>query len=319
MKTLIVFAFIILGFYLIGCIRPHVIISMKKYMDIYVKIFFIKFRVSTSRKFDPPDEELDLPKKKKKPKKTKKPKKEKPKKPKKDKKMPKKPQSLLVGIDIPKMLEMVRDVLGAIFVKLWRYFRVRVKNFYITVASDDAAKTAMMYGVICGYGDAILTILEKALDFKIEKGAKVGADCDYTTEEMKIDMEIDISISVGGVFRFLFGIIGTAIGGALRGLKFSINKEYFAQKKQYKKDIAEYKVIKAERDAKEAEKAAKDEEKAAKKAEKEKEKSAKKAEKESAEPEKTDEAEETAQNNIEINNDLMTEASERENNYEQQE
>ena len=66
MKTLTVFAFIILGFYLIGCIRPHVIISMKKYMDIYVKIFFIKFRVSTSRKFDPPDEELDLPKKKKK-------------------------------------------------------------------------------------------------------------------------------------------------------------------------------------------------------------------------------------------------------------
>ena len=39
MKTLTVFAFIILGFYLIGCIRPHVIISMKKYMNVYVKIF----------------------------------------------------------------------------------------------------------------------------------------------------------------------------------------------------------------------------------------------------------------------------------------
>jgi hypothetical protein len=326
MKTLTVFAFIILGFYLIGCIRPHVIISMKKYMDIYVKIFFIKFRVSTSRKFDPPDEELDLPKKKKKPEKPPKPKptkeekaEKKKKKPKKDKKMPKKPQPVLIGIDIPKMLEMVRNVLGAIFVKLFRYFRVRVKNFHIIVASDDAAKTAMLYGVICGYGDAILAILEKALDFKIENGAKVGADCDYTTEEMKIDMEIDISISLGGVFRYIFGIVGSALGGALAGLKLRLNKNYFAQKKKYKKDLAEYKVIKAEKDAKEAEKTAKEEEKAAKKAEKEKEKAANEAEKEKTEPEKTDEVEETTQNNIEINNDLMTEASERENNYEQQE
>ena len=84
MTALIVIASILLGFYLIGCIRPHVIISMKKYMNIYVKVFFIKFRVSTSQKFDPPDEELDLPKKKKKPKKPK------PKKPKEKKEKPKK-------------------------------------------------------------------------------------------------------------------------------------------------------------------------------------------------------------------------------------
>lgn len=309
MKTLTVFAFIILGFYLIGCIRPHVIISMKKYMNVYVKIFFIKFRVSTSQKFDPPDEELDLPKKKKKekppkpekPKPTKEEKEEKKKKkPKKDKKMPKKPIPLKFGIDVVKILATVRNVLGAIFVKLFRYFRVRVKNFHITVASEDAATTAMLYGAICGYGDAIMAILEKALDFKIEKGAKVGASCDYLSDEMKLDVEVDISISLGGLFRYVFGIVGSALGSALRALKLGINKEYFRQKKQYKKDLAEYKAKKAEKDAKDAEKAAKAEEKAKAKAE------------------KTEKAEAT-ETNIENNNDLKTEASERENNYEQQE
>ena len=291
MKTLTVFAFIFLGFYLIGCIRPHVIISMKKYMNIYVKIFFIKFRVSTSQKFTPPDEELDLPKKKTKPKKPKEPKKPKPekkkeKKPKKDKKMPKKPKALLIGIDVVKILEMLRNVLGAIFVKLFRYFRVRVKNFHITVASEDAATTAMLYGAICGYGDAIMAILEKALDFKIEKGARVGADCDYLSDEMKLDVEVDISISLGNVFRYIFGIIGSALGGALRGLKLRFNK----------KDIAAYKAKKAEKDAKDAETSAK----------------------EPADAEKKAEAEDKTQNNIENNNDLKTEASERENNYEPQ-
>ena len=309
MKTLTVFAFIILGFYLIGCIRPHVIISMKKYMNVYVKIFFIKFRVSTSQKFDPPDEELDLPKKKKKekppkpekPKPTKEEKEEKKKKkPKKDKKMPKKPIPLKIGIDVVKILATVRNVLGAIFVKLFRYFRVRVKNFHITVASEDAATTAMLYGAICGYGDAIMAILEKALDFKIEKGAKVGASCDYLSDEMKLDVEVDISISLGGLFRYVFGIVGSALGSALRALKLGINKEYFRQKKQYKKDLAEYKAKKAEKDAKDSEKAAKAEEKAKVKAE------------------KTEKAEAT-ETNIENNNYLKTEASERENNYEQQE
>ncbi|MBQ8403892.1 MAG: hypothetical protein IJX55_05655 [Clostridia bacterium] len=263
MSAIIVIACILLGFYLIGCIRPHVIISMHKYMNIYVKLFFIKVRVSTSQKFDPPDEELDLPVKKKKPKKQK-PKKPKKPKVKKDKKEPKKPQLIHIGVDIPKMLAMVRDVLGALFVKLWRYFRVRIKNFHITVATADAAQTAIMYGVICGYGDAIMKILEKALDFKIEKGARVGADIDYLSEEMKIDAEIDISISVGGVFRYLFGIIGAAVAGALRGLKIGLNTKFFSQNSQYKRDIKEYREKKALDDAKKAEKEAK---KAAKEAE----------------------------------------------------
>ena len=309
MKTLTVIAFILLGFYLIGCIRPHVIISMKKYMNIYVKVFFIKFRVSTSQKFDPPDEELDLPKKKVKPKKPKKPKE---KKPKKDKKMPKKPKPVLVGIDILKMLEMLRNVLGAIFLKLWRYFRVRVKNFHITVASEDAAMTAMMYGAVCGYGDAILTILEKALDFKIEKGARVGADCDYLSDEMKMDIEVDISISIGNVFRFLFGIIGAAVAGALRGLKIRLNKEFFAQNKKYKKEFADYKAKKAEKEAKDAEEAKKDEKKAENGTAGE---DGKKEEPKTAE-DAAEKQSETENNNEKNNQDLKTEASERENTYE---
>ncbi len=312
MNAIIVIACILLGFYLIGCIRPHVIISMHKYMNIYVKVFFIKVRVSTSQKFDPPDEELDLPKKTKKPKKKKE---KKPKKPKvkKDKKAPKKPSLIGIGIDIPKMLIMVRDVLGSIFVKLWRYFRVRIKSFHITVATPDAAQTALMYGAVCGYGDAIMKILARALDFKIAKGAKVGADIDYLSEEMKIDAEIDISISVGNVFRFLFGIIGAAVAGALRGLKLKLNKEFFSQSKAYKRDIKEYREKKAASDAAKAEK---DAAKEAKKAEKEAKKAAKEAEKAAKAAEKTEENGENAEENnenIETNNEvLVAETPERE-------
>ncbi|MBQ8448458.1 MAG: hypothetical protein IJX27_05965 [Clostridia bacterium] len=432
MKTITVFAFIFLGFYLFGCIRPHVIISIQKYMEIYVKIFFLKIHVASSNKPPPPDEELDLPtkkgkekkEKKEKPKKEKKEKKQKDgkaleeKKPKKEKKVktkvkkeknkpvkkkkkkrrlreifrrgffkgfnlkkfaksvikailkfllqvvrhigflfayigkfiwnfiygrfnflreklgmfhfkvrkkvkePKKSKIASIHIDIPKMFAMLRDVLGSIFLKLWRYFRVRVKNFHITVATDDAATTAMMYGAVCGYGDAILTILEKALDFKIEKDAKVGASCDYLSEEMKMDIEIDISISIGNLFRYIFGIVGAAIAGVLRGIQIRINKEYFAHSRKYKTDMAKYEAYKAELEKLEAHKAAKKaerekklEEKNAKKAEKAalkaELKAKKEAEKESSE--KADEAEEEKTAEANETEDLKTEASERDN------
>lgn len=200
-----------------------------------------------------------------------------------------------IGIDILKMLEMLKNVLASIFVKLWRYFRVRVKNFHITVASEDAATTAMLYGAVCGYGDAIFKILGKALDFKVEKGARVGADCDYLSDEMKMDIEIDISITVGQVLRYIFGIIGAAVGGALRGLKLSLNKNFFAHKKKYKADLAEYNAARAETENKTSDDIAQNAESS------------------------DDTSDETEKNNSEINSEINkedseTETSERENN-----
>jgi hypothetical protein len=234
-------------------------------------------------------------------------------------KEPKKSKLTSIHIDIPKMLEMLRNVLGAIFLKLWRYFRVRVKNFHITVASEDAATTAMMYGAVCGFGDEILTILEKALDFKIEKNAKVGASCDFVSEEMKMDVEVDISITVGNVFRYLFGIVGAALAGVLRGIKIRFNKDYFQHREKYKKDIALYNAYKTELEKLEAHKSAKKAEKetkAAEKAAKKAEKAAKKASKKAETAVNNENAADVPDGENNENNDLKTDASERENNYE---
>lgn len=254
MSEIITVCTIIFCFFLIGCIRPHVIISMKKYMDIYVKVLFVKFRVSTSRKYDPPDEELDLPKKKK-PVKKKKPKKEKPKKEKKPKKEapPKpvdtnKPQKQGKSA-ILELLGMVKNILVQLFSRFRRYLRVRVNNFYIVVATEDAATTAITYGAVCGYGDTIFRILESALDFKVEKGARVGADCNYLTDEMQMDIDLDISITVGQVFKILFSIIGAALAGVIRFLiasKKNSGKQSFVSKilHRLKEVLAPSKVLK---------------------------------------------------------------------------
>ena len=72
MTALIIICSVLLLFFLIGQIRPHVILRAKENFEVYIKVLFIKKRVFTTKKMDPPDPELDLPRKKKKPKKEKK-------------------------------------------------------------------------------------------------------------------------------------------------------------------------------------------------------------------------------------------------------
>ena len=110
-----------------------------------------------------------------------------------------------------------------------------------------------------------------------------------SVSSLDIDMDIDISISLGNVLRYIFGIIGSAVGGALRGLKFKLNpiRKYFADKKQYKADLALYNAEKLEKENTEAENA---------------------EETNCADEEKTES--DDGENN---NEDLMTETSEREN------
>lgn len=208
MTAAIVICSIILVFFLIGCIRAHVFLRVKDDLDVFVKVLFINIKVFSTKKMDPPDPELDLPPKKAKPKKKKK---QKPKnKPKKDKKSSKedKPKTKIALTDI---LDLVKKLLATIFKRLKKYLRVRVHNFSVCVATGDAAKTAMMFGAICGSCNIIFEILESAMDFKIEDGAEIGARCDYLSEKMQANIGVDISITVGQVLKLVFSAAGVAV------------------------------------------------------------------------------------------------------------
>lgn len=219
---------IIVIFFLIGCIRAHVFLKVKEDLDVYVKVLFINIKVFSTKKKDPSDPELDLPSKKAKSKKKKKPKD----KPKKDKKSSKKdkPKTKIALTDI---LDLVKKLLATIFKRLKKYIRVRVHNFSVCVATGDAAKTAMMFGAICGSCNIIFEILESAMDFKIEDDAEIGARCDYLSEKMQANIGVDISITVGQVLKLVFSAAGVAVWKLLTCKKI---KKLPKKKKEKNKD-----------------------------------------------------------------------------------
>jgi hypothetical protein len=153
--------------------------------------------------------------KKKKPKEKKKKKKEKPDKKEKKKKKDKNKKNIS---DIVDLVQVLLDTVVALFKRLGRNFKIRVHAYEICVASEEAAKTAVMYGAVKTLSETIFLRLEDSINFKIVKGAPMGVYADFLEEKFKANVKIDFSISIAGVFGVLFAAIFKFIGSFIKML-----------------------------------------------------------------------------------------------------
>ena len=140
---------------------------------------------------------------------------------KKKKKSEKHPKKKKTASDIVALVRMLLNVVAALFRKLGRNFKIRVHAYEICVASEDAAKTAVMYGAVKTLSETLFLRLEDSINFKIVKNAPVGIYVDFLEEKFKANVKIDFSISIAGVFGILFAAIFEFIRSFI---KMSLNK-----------------------------------------------------------------------------------------------
>ena len=201
---------IFLFFFFIFIIPIHVTVGLTESVSVMVRVLFLKIPI------------LPKVKNKKKKKKEKKPKKEKKKKEKKpeDKTKKKKKKKKKVS-DIVALVRMLLNVVVALFKRLGRNFKIRVYAYEICVASEEAAKTAVMYGAVKTLSETIFLRLQDSINFKIVKKAPLGIYVDFLEEKFKANVKIDFSISIAGVFGILFAAIFEFIRSFI---KMSLNK-----------------------------------------------------------------------------------------------
>ena len=202
-----IFAF----FFLIFIIPIHVIVGLTDNVSVMVRVLFLKIPILPKEK-KRKSKDKD---KKKKPKEKKK--KEKP--DKKDKKKKKNKNKKKKNIsDIVGLVQVLLDTVVALFKRLGRNFKIRVHAYEICVASEEAAKTAVMYGAVKSLSETIFLRLEDSINFKIVKGAPMGVYADFLEEKFKANVKIDFSISIAGVFGVLFAAIFKFIGSFIKML-----------------------------------------------------------------------------------------------------
>ena len=205
-----IFAF----FFLIFIIPIHVMVGLTDNVSVMVRVLFLKIPILPKEK-KKKSKDKD---KKKKPKEKKKKKQEKPDKKEKKKKKDKKNKNKKNISDIVGLVQVLLDTVVALFKRLGRNFKIRVHAYEICVASEEAAKTAVMYGAVKTLSETIFLRLEDSINFKIVKGAPMGVYADFLEEKFKANVKIDFSISIAGVFGVLFAAIFKFIGSFIKML-----------------------------------------------------------------------------------------------------
>lgn len=83
---------------------------------------------------------------------------------------------------------------------VWVIRKIKFKNFYlnISVASEDAAKTAVIYGTVCAAVYPVITLIDQNTDLHVKK-VNIYTDFD------KLSPEIEVSVSIKT--RLIYAVI----------------------------------------------------------------------------------------------------------------
>ncbi len=120
---------------------------------------------------------------------------------KKKKKKPKKPKKRKESarpaeeVALTDLLSAFLELLNGLFRDFKKHLCVETFRLRVLVASDDAAKTALEYGVVCSlaYEAGELTLQAKRVK---KENVNVNVECDFLADKPEIDVELFLSASV---------------------------------------------------------------------------------------------------------------------------
>ncbi|MBQ8287432.1 MAG: DUF2953 domain-containing protein [Clostridia bacterium] len=242
MNGWIIFGCILLFFWLIGMIRASVEVEYNTDVRVAVKVLGMTFRITPKEKkplklsdFTPKkyrkrlakDEKLRLKQEAKKAKKQaekerkkaeKKAAKEaakkglpppddgKKKKEKKKKELAEIMELVLVGLDAVKVL----------FKSFGKHFRIEAVRLKIAVGGEDAASTAILYGIVVQFVTYLCHALAAITNFKVRKPEEIAVTADFLSDKLTMDLHFVFRLRVWHIFAMVFA---AGIGAVKRLLK----------------------------------------------------------------------------------------------------
>ena len=147
------------------------------------------------------------------------------KKPKKAKKKKKKSEEKEERYEKSDLLSIISIVLSFVknFVKLFaNSIRVKASRLKITVATEEAAQTALTYTAITQSINVLFPLLDRLKTVKkLPTGKELSVDADFLSDTPTLDIDIELYIRVGGALK---AICGAAIKAFKKAVKDQIKK-----------------------------------------------------------------------------------------------
>lgn len=105
--------------------------------------------------------------------------------------------------DIMGFIESLTEVARVLFSRFGRHLRINVKRLYITVATPDAASTAVLFGAVCGAVQCFLELFDNTLHVTFPKSKDLQVVTDFTSEKITADIDITFSFRLWQLFDIL--------------------------------------------------------------------------------------------------------------------
>lgn len=119
--------------------------------------------------------------------------------------------------DIISLVKLLIEIAKKVLEKTWRYIRIKIERYDITVGTDDAAKTALIYGGVSQATSYLFTLLDETAHFRVKRKAPVNVGVDFLSAETKASVQMDFCLR-------LWHILSIGLGAGiiyLRGMKKS--------------------------------------------------------------------------------------------------
>ena len=112
-------------------------------------------------------------------------------------------------------LDLVKRLVSFFFPTLAKHLRIDVTRIHIVIGTDEASKTAILYGVTVQAVAYILTLLDRVTNVKTKRNPDVYVDTDFLAEETKVDLKIGFSLRLWHVLHLAFGALFRFIGNRI--------------------------------------------------------------------------------------------------------
>ena len=106
----------------------------------------------------------------------------------------------------PDMIEQLYDMLALVSDKFAKRLTVKIFKLDAIIGSDNAAKTAIIYGGACSLAGCISAFLDQHMKLKKRNEASINISPDFLSEKTTVKADVLMTVTIGGVFTFLFEI-----------------------------------------------------------------------------------------------------------------
>lgn len=115
--------------------------------------------------------------------------------------------SRLKNIDTaPDMIEQLYDMLMLVSDKFAKRLTVDLFQLDAIIGSDNAAKTAVIYGGACSLAGCLSAFLDQHMSLKKRNAASIRIAPDFLAEKPAVYAYVSMTVRIGGMFTFIFEI-----------------------------------------------------------------------------------------------------------------